>query len=310
LVEGPLSDPLGLSSKAVLAAQRASRTGVRSLWHNESLADDTTQSLFIVSEFANALESGEVSVVYQPKFSIASGRVTGAEALVRWNSPAIGPISPAVFVPVLERENLIEPLTLFVLRRVIASLEEWHTEGRSLGCAVNISAPLLGRDTFVETALEIVRSGRANGSLLTFELTETAVVTSPDATAASIGRFAELGIHLSIDDFGTGQSTLSYLKDFSASEIKIDQSFIRLIASSNANRIMVRSTIEMAHALGITVVAEGVEDEITFNMLKEFGCDMIQGWHIGRPLTGEAFFESWVRRKTDSQENKADTAAA
>ena len=103
---------------------------------------------------------------------------------------------------------------------------------------------------------------------------------------------------------------MSYLKDFSASEIKIDQSFIRLIASSNANRIMVRSTIEMAHALGITVVAEGVEDEITFNMLEEFGCDMIQGWHIGRQLTGEAFFESWVRRKTDSPENKADTAAA
>jgi len=310
LVEGPLSDPLGLSSKAVLAAKQASRTGVRSLWHNESLADDTNQSLFIVSEFANALEAGEVSVVYQPKFSIASGQVTGAEALVRWNSPAKGPISPAVFVPVLERENLIEPLTLFVLRRVIASLEEWHTAGRTLGCAVNISAPLLGRDTFVESALEIIRSGRANGSLLTFELTETAVMTSPDIAAASIGRFGELGIRLSIDDFGTGQSTLSYLKDFSASEIKIDQSFIRLITSSNANRIMVRSTIEMAHALGITVVAEGVEDDITFNMLKEFGCDMIQGWHIGRPLTKEAFFESWVRRKTDSQENMADTAAA
>jgi EAL domain-containing protein (putative c-di-GMP-specific phosphodiesterase class I)/CHASE2 domain-containing sensor protein len=310
LVEGQLSDPLGLSSKAVLAAQQASRTGVRSLWHSESLADDTSQSLFIVSEFANALDAGELSVVYQPKFSLAADRVTGAEALVRWNSPTVGPISPAVFVPVLERENLIEPLTLFVLRRVLASLEEWQAAGCNLSCAVNISALLLGRESFVDAALDIVRSGRADASLLTFELTETAVMTSPDIAAASIARFAELGIHLSIDDFGTGQSTLSYLKDFTASEIKIDQSFIRLIASNNANRIMVRSTIEMAHALGIRVVAEGVEDDISLRILKEFGCDVIQGWHIGRPLTKEAFFEAWVKGRTDGPENKAETAAA
>ncbi len=310
LVEGPLSDPLGLSSKAVLAAQRASRTGVRSLWHSESLADDTSQSLFIVSEFANALDAGEVSVVYQPKFSLAAGRVTGAEALVRWNSPAVGPISPAVFVPVLERENLIEPLTLFVLRRVLASLEEWQAAGCSVSCAVNISALLLGRESFVDAALDIIRSGRAEASLLTFELTETAVMTSPEIAAASIARFAELGIHLSIDDFGTGQSTLSYLKDFSASEIKIDQSFIRLIANDNANRIMVRSTIEMAHALGIRVVAEGVEDDGTLRILREFGCDVIQGWHIGRPLTKEAFFEAWAKGRTDGRENQAETAAA
>jgi len=289
LVEGPLSDPLGLSNKAVLAAQRTSEMGVRTLWHNDSLADDTNQTLFIISEFENAVESGEVSVVYQPKFSIVSGRVTGAEALARWNSPVIGHISPAIFVPVLERENLIELLTLFVLRRVIACLEELHAAGRAMSCAVNISAPLLGRDAFVQAAMDIIRSGRIDASLLTFELTETAVVTSPDIVAAALARFADLGVHLSIDDYGTGQSTLSYLKNFSASEIKIDQSFVRFVATSNANRIMVRSTIEMAHALGISVVAEGVEDEITFNMLKEFGCDTIQGWHIGRPLPKDQY---------------------
>ena len=307
LVSGPNADPQGLSNKAVLAAQRAGAMGLRSLWHDDSLAQDADQSLFILSEFENALKRGEFSVVFQPKFSVEANRVTGAEALVRWTSAVRGQMSPAVFIPVLERENLIGPLTLFVLRDAIANLNLWNEQARVMSCAVNVSAALLGQSRFMDEALAIIESECRDASLLTFELTETAVLSTPDEAAAQLTRFAALGVRLSIDDFGTGQSTLSYLKHFSAAEIKIDQSFISVMASSNANRIMVRSTIEMAHALGLSVVGEGAEDEVSFNMLKEFGCDTVQGWYIGRPLRPDEFALRWLGPARSEEEMSRET---
>ncbi|NJS14339.1 MAG: EAL domain-containing protein [Sphingopyxis sp.] len=286
---GDMSDPVDTANKATLAAKRANETGPRLAWHDDRLARDADQSVMILSEFEAALASGHISVVYQPKYSLAAERIAGAEALIRWDHPERGAISPAIFVPIIERENLMQSLTLFVLDRALTDLADWNGGGGKFGCAVNISASLLSDAGFADQAAALVRRSGIDPALLTFELTETAVLSSLETAASTLDRFKQLGVKLSIDDYGTGQSTLSYLKSFAADEIKIDQSFVRLVASDNANRIMVRSTIEMAHALGISVVAEGVEDADAMKVLRDLGCDTVQGWHIGKAMVADAF---------------------
>ncbi|MBA4308376.1 MAG: hypothetical protein C0429_16730 [Sphingopyxis sp.] len=290
---GDIKDSEGLANQATLAAKRANELGKRLVWHNDRLAQVTDQSLFILSEFEEALMTGQISVVYQPKYSLIDDCVNGAEALVRWEHPDKGMVSPSLFVPVLERENLMEALTLFVLRQVVGDVERWNSVRQPMGCAINISASLLANPAFAKRAVAILRSSGIDPSLLTIELTETAALSSQELAASSLNEFKQLGAHLSIDDYGTGQSTLTYLKSFSADEIKIDQSFVKLIATDNANKIMVRSSIEMAHALGMKVVAEGVEDITALNVLREYGCDTIQGWYIGKPVTRDEFMQRW-----------------
>lgn len=287
------SDPVDLVNKAALAAKRASEFALRSMWYGEGLAQETDLSLFIVSEFDEALNSGQISVVYQPKYCFASNRVVAAEALVRWNHPQKGQISPAIFVPVLEQENLLAPLTLFVIEHALENMAQWQSAGQQLRCAINISASLFADPQFPDQSLELVRQGDVDPDRITFELTETAVLSSMEDTASIWQRFKKAGIELSIDDYGTGQSTLSYLKSFDADEIKIDQSFIRAVGTNQTNRIMVQSTIEMAHALGMKVVAEGVEDAETCAILRELDCDIVQGWHIGKPVPADEFVRLW-----------------
>ena len=309
IATGDISDAQGLANQATLAAKRAGELGKRAIWHNDSLAEVTDQTLFILSEFEEALITGQISVLYQPKYGLAQDCVTGAEALVRWEHPSKGMVSPSLFVPLLEQQNLMEALTLFVLRQVVEDVERWNSVRYPMGCAINISASLLANAAFAERAVAIIRSSGVDPSLLTIELTETAALSSQEMAASSLNQFKQLGTHLSIDDYGTGQSTLTYLRSFSADEIKIDQSFVKLIATDNANKIMVRSSIEMAHALGMKVVAEGVEDITALNVLREFGCDTIQGWLIGKPVSRDEFMQRWCLNLFDSSEgNVANTA--
>lgn len=289
------ADLSGLASKASLAAKRANNIGARAMWHDDDLAHDTDQSLFILSEFEEALMTGQIAVVYQPKYDLREDRITGAEALVRWQHPDKGTISPAIFIPVLEGENLLEPLTLFALRQATDDIQNWKVLGKPFGCAINISASLFLDNGFAERAIAIITKSGVDPASLTFELTETAVLSSVELAESTLRQFREIGIRLSIDDYGTGQSTLTYLKSFAADEIKIDQSFVKRVATDTANRIKVRSSIEMAHALGMQVVAEGVEDEEAMNLLREFGCDLIQGWHIGKAVSKDEFVRCWCQ---------------
>lgn len=302
VAKGEASNLSGLANKATLAAKRSNEFGIRAMWHDDDLAYDIDQSLFILSEFEEALITGQIALVYQPKYDLAAECVTGAEALVRWHHPQKGTISPALFVPVLERENLLEPLTLFALRQATDDMQKWNRHGVRIGCAVNISGSLLAANGFADRAIAIIQHGNVDPTLLTFELTETAVLSSLESAASILKQFRDIGIRLSIDDYGTGQSTLTYLKRFAADEIKIDQSFVKLVATENANRIMVRSSIEMAHALGMIVVAEGVEDIEAMNLLKEFECDMIQGWHIGKAVSTDEFVYRWIRPVSDKMQ--------
>lgn len=288
-------DPAGLLNKAILAAKKAGETGAKIIWHDDILAQETDLSLFILSEFEEALVTGQISVVYQPKFSLAANRVTGAEALSRWMHPVKGAISPSIFVPVLEQEGQMEAFTLFVLHQVTDEIKRWTACGTAMTCSLNISATLLANNAFVDRAVDIIVQSGVPAELVTIELTESAALLSMGDAVSALNRFRNLGARLSIDDYGTGQSTLSYLKEFAADEIKIDQQFVKTIASDESNRIMVASTITLAKALKMTVVAEGVEDEGAMHVLRTLGCDSVQGWVVGKPLAKDAFVNTWCQ---------------
>jgi diguanylate cyclase len=170
-----------------------------------------------------------------------------------------------------------------------------------MGCAVNVSASLLMNSAFTDRAISIIECGGVDPQLLTIELTETAAVASFERADQNFKRLKAIGARLSIDDYGTGQSTLSYLQKFDADEIKIDQSFVKSIAINDANRIMVKSTIDMAKELGIAVVAEGVEDQVAFDTVAALGCGYIQGWFVGKPIPGAQFLDTWCVPKSSDE---------
>ena len=291
---GQAADISALVTKADLAAKRAAQQGERWGWHDDRILDAAEEKLSVLLDLERALADGELFVAYQPKYALAANAVLGAEALVRWNHPDKGFVRPDQFIPVLESEGRIDEMTLYVMRRVIEDIERWNTRGRRLNIAVNVSAILLTDTAFVATALELIDAAAITPDQITLEITESAALATPEAAIATLEKFKALGTRISIDDYGTGQSTLSYLKQFPADEIKIDQAFVRSMQHVEADRIMVRSTIELAHALGFKVVAEGVEDAECLALLRSFDCDTIQGWHIGKPVPASEFEAAWL----------------
>ncbi len=291
---GVFTDIQALVGKAQIAADCAARLGERWSWHSDSITDAAEEKLAVLIDLERALADQEMFPVYQPKYSVRADKVTGAEALIRWNHPEKGLIRPDQFIPVLEKEGRIDELTLYMVRRVIADLARWNGNGPPLNIAINVSALLLSDSDFVQSALEMIGSGQIDARQITIEVTESAALDSPDAAIATLERFKALGTRISIDDYGTGQSTLSYLQRFPADEIKIDQAFVKSMEHVEADRIMVRSTIELAHALNFKVVAEGVEDASCLELLRAYDCDTIQGWHIGKPLPAAEFEATWV----------------
>jgi diguanylate cyclase len=243
------------------------------------------------------MAAGEIWVAYQPKLDIRSGRVKGAEALVRWRHPTRGAIPPDHFIPALEENGRVIDLTLYVLERALADQRDWRAAGIDIGVAVNVSAVLPADPEFVERVEAVLQRYPDQAGALTLEVTESATMLDPTRAVAALETLAALGVQLSIDDYGTGQSTLSYLKRLPAREIKIDKGFVLALESSRADQAMVRSTIELAHELGFRVVAEGVETQSVLDLLAGYGCDIGQGWHIGRPTPNAEFLASLLHRE-------------
>ncbi|SFR83089.1 putative bifunctional diguanylate cyclase/phosphodiesterase [Sphingomonas jatrophae] len=294
---GAADDAPGLIAAGLLAAQRAHAAGRR--WERAS-ADEREAidwQLSLVGELDQAIASGALWVAYQPKLDIASGRITSAEALVRWQHPRRGNIPPDQFVPSVEAHGRAQAMTAHVLHTALADAASWRKIGRPIGVAVNVSATLLSDDRLVAEIGAALARWRIPADMLTLEVTESAAIASADAAIERLGELRQMGVRISIDDYGTGQSTMTYLKRFPATELKIDKSFIQNLATSRADLILVRSTIDLAHALGMCVVAEGVEDADCLAKLVELGCDTAQGWHIGRPMPGEnlALMQAWQR---------------
>jgi len=278
---------------ALIAADEAARDGKRWATFNPASVEDADWEMSLLGRLDQAIDNDELWVAYQPKVDCRSNghRVVGAEALVRWTHPEKGLVSPDQFIGAAEQGGRIERLTYFVLDSALAAAAAINRGGRRFTIAVNLSVLLLSSDKLVPTVKALLRKHRLRPELLTLEVTETSTLGSGKEQIANLERLADLGVQLSIDDYGTGFSTLEYLKRVPASELKIDRSFVSVMSKSQSDRIMVNSTIQLAHSLGRKVVAEGVEDQETLDALKRMRCDMVQGYFTGRPMAYDQLLE-------------------
>ncbi|HMC53330.1 MAG TPA: EAL domain-containing protein [Acidimicrobiales bacterium] len=258
-----------------------------------------TRRLALVSELRAALDRDEIDVHYQPKVELRRERVSGVEALVRWDHPVRGPISPEEFVPVAEETGLIRSLTTHVLRVALRDCGQWRRAGHPIHVSVNLSPrSLLDRDLPADVAAAL-REASAAPEWLTFEITETSIMADPERSTQVLERLSAMGIGLAVDDFGAGHSTLTYLKQLPVDEVKIDKSFVKGMATDGRDVAIVRSVVDLGTSLGLRVVAEGVEDQATLSRLSKMGCGVAQGFHLSRPLPRvelAAWLDSWSNR--------------
>ena len=277
--------PANRLGSALVAADEAEGESLKWKYHDPARLADAGWKLSLLSQLEEAIEQGQVWVAYQPKLELATGRIVGVEALARWTHPEKGPISPNEFIGAAEQHDRIEKLTDFILDEAVSAIAAASREGRSLGLAVNLSARLLTDALLPGRIAACLARHHLPPEQLTLELTETAALTGSGQDIEMLSLLQQTGVKISIDDYGTGLSTLDYLKKVPAAEIKIDQSFIRSLRDHRSDRVMVQSTIGLAHSLGRLVVAEGVEDRETLELLTAMGCDIAQGFLIGRPAS-------------------------
>lgn len=252
------------------------------------------ESLAMKSDLSHALREGGLSLVYQPKVNLRTGELAGVEALSRWTHPLKGAISPADFIPIAESTELIHPLTRHVLREVCLQSRRWLDAGYRVPVSANISTNNLMDATFVEMIRSLLAAHQVPPALIELEVTESALMRNPDTALRRLAELRELGLKLSIDDFGAGYASLSYLKKLPTNCLKIDNSFILNLAADEADKRIVRSTIELAHGFGMQVVAEGVENKEIADLLRAKGCDIAQGYYFSRPLPAAELEAKWL----------------
>jgi EAL domain-containing protein (putative c-di-GMP-specific phosphodiesterase class I)/CHASE2 domain-containing sensor protein len=287
-------------ASALVAADEAAHDGLKWKYHDPGSLEDASWKLSMLSQLDSAIDDGQVWIAYQPKLDLTTSRIIGAEALARWTHPEKGPIAATEFVAAAEQHNRIAKLTDFVLEQALGAAAQINRRGVEFGIAANLSARLLSDKGFpLRLSAMLARHGLL-AERLTLELTETAALTGGEGIEM-IGRLRELGVQISIDDYGTGLSTLDYLKKIPATEIKIDQSFVKGMVDNRSDRVMVQSTIGLAHSLERKVVAEGVEHRETLDLLREMGCDIAQGFAVGRPMS----IESLAKRITSERKRSA-----
>lgn len=252
--------------------------------------------LLLAAKLRRAIEYGELTLHYQPQVSLKTNQAIGVEALARWSHSELGPIPPDQFIPLAEQTGLIRPFTKWVLKTVCHQHAVWKEAGVTLPISVNLSTTNLQEMELPDQVAELVQTGRVPPGLLEFEITESMIMVNPMRAMQVLARLNTLGIPLVIDDFGVGYSSLGYLRRMPVQKIKIDKSFIveGLEEKGNGHSVIVESIIQLAHNLGLEVVAEGVEDQHTMDRLATFGCDAVQGYHICHPLPADGF-ASWLR---------------
>jgi len=254
---------------------------------------DTLEQLNLINDLSTALEENQLVLYYQPKVSLEQNKVETVEALVRWVHPKLGMVPPDKFISIAEKTGLINPLTDWVLGEAMSQFSIWKAKNIELVIAVNISAENLKAPEFYSSVCQMVEDAGISTEAIMLEITESAVVDNPSEAIAILQRFRDRGFKLSIDDYGTGYSSLAQLKDLPVDELKIDMSFVKRLPHDDGDKIIVRSTIELAHNMGLTVVAEGVENELAMNWLRDKGCERAQGYHISRPVPANEL-ESWL----------------
>jgi diguanylate cyclase len=283
-VNRPIASRIG---SAMLCAEEAGKK--RQIWqlYDPERQHEAAWQLSLLSRLDQAIDAGEIWVAYQPKLNLKKNKITCAEALVRWNHPERGLIGPDEFIALAEKHGRIDKLTRFVLGQAIRSTAELNRKGVDLSIAVNLSVQLLETPTLLTFIDDVLAANKFPPQNLTLEITETGRLNKTGGSLAMMKALAGRGIHLSIDDYGTGNATLDYLKILPADEVKIDREFIRTLERDSGDLIVVGSTIEMAQSLGHSIVAEGVETEAVLDVLRRLGCDYAQGYLISKPVTFE-----------------------
>ena len=287
-------DAAGLLQRADVAMYTAKAEHAGVAMYQPSEDHVSARRLVLAGELRRALDEGLLTVAYQPKASLDDGSITGAEALLRWQHRELGFIPPDEFIPLAERTGLIVMLTTYVLDRALAQCAAWQRGGLDVGVAVNISVRnLLDSELPDEIGALLVRHG-VEPRRLTLEITESSVMADPARAIDVLERLSRIGIRLSVDDFGTGYSSLTYLKKLPVNEVKIDKSFVLSMATDAGDAAIVRSIIDLGGSLGLTVVAEGVEDPASWERLADLGCDVVQGYGLCRPVPPDQATE-WLR---------------
>jgi diguanylate cyclase (GGDEF)-like protein len=255
---------------------------------------NSADRLGLLAALRRALDAGELELHYQPKVTLGAGEVVGVEALVRWNHPTRGYIPPDEFIPLAETSGLMHRLTEFVVDTALAQVASWRTQGLPVSVAVNISARDLHGPELARTVSEALARHRVPATVLKLELTERTLMAEHTRVVDTLVALEALDVEISLDDFGTGYSSMFMLKRLPVSELKVDRSFVSRLAETEDDASIVRSIIDLAHALGLEAVAEGVETEEVWRQLQGLGCDTAQGWFVSRPMAAEAATE-WLR---------------
>src|SRR3954447_59479 len=277
-----------LQQRADIAMYSAKQAGRGYALFEPELDRHSPRRLALAGGLRSAINEGQIRLYYQPKAELDTGRIMGVEALARWDHPEFGIVGPSEFVPIAEQTGLITPLTSFVLDAAIRQVRDWQAAGLELSVAVNLSArSFLDTQMAVEIPRLLNRWG-VDAELLELEITESMLMTEPTGAEAPLPRLSETGLTLSVDDFGTGYSSLANLKRLPVDVIKIDKSFVMEMAVDASDAAIVRSTVDLAHNLGLRVVAEGVESEDAWRQLEALGCDFAQGYYLSRPLPVDA----------------------
>jgi EAL domain-containing protein (putative c-di-GMP-specific phosphodiesterase class I) len=241
-----------------------------------------------------AVDHNELALVYQPKVALGGDHARYVEALVRWNHPKRGVIPPIDFIPFAEQIGYIRTITQWVLAHAMAQCALWRAEGLPINVSINLSARDVMDDTLPDRVAMLLQVYGCAGQWIALEITESAILDDPGHAVENLKRLSALGCKLSIDDYGTGYSSLAYLRRLPLDELKIDKSFVMGMVRDASDNVIVRSTIDLAHNMGLAVVAEGVEDEATLERLRALGCDIVQGFFLSRPLAPDQV-AAWMR---------------
>ena len=289
-------DPESLLQHADVAMYNAKSSQSGCELYAETKHEFSPTRLRLVQDLRNGIAAGQIELHYQPKIRLSDNRVVGVEALARWNHPEQGLIAPDSFIPLAEHTGLIRPLTLAVLEQAIDQCAAWRSRGIELGMAVNLSPRNLVDHELPHQIKRLLEEGGVPTTSLELELTEDTIMADPKRARDVLARLDAMGIWLAIDDFGTGYSSLAYLKQLPVTTLKVDRSFVTDMDSRDDDAVIVRSTIALGRNLGLRVVAEGVETEDVMNELRQLGCDVVQGYHVSRPVPA-AEFETWLKQR-------------
>jgi diguanylate cyclase (GGDEF)-like protein len=299
-------DAKSLLQMADTALHHTRETGKLVQTYHPDLDVNTVERLNLINDLKQAIPAGELELHFQPKLCLKTNIVTHVEALVRWQHPSLGMIPPDSFIHIAEQTGQIKALTRWVFTTALAQFNTWRTLGLDLNIAINIAANNLKEADFHQFICQSLMSANVPSEKVTLEVTESSVVEDPESAIKLLSEFKSHGMKISIDDYGTGYSSLAQLKQLPVHELKIDKSFIQCLEHDEDDQIIVRSTIELAHNMGLHVVAEGIEDEFSLNWLADHGCELAQGYYISKPKPATEL-TPWLLDRLNISSSKANT---